>query len=90
MKSKNEKVQFLRLYLIDEEIRRGTFPTAKQLAKKLEVSERTVLRDMDFLRDRLFAPLEYDAENGGWHYTEKTFFLKYTSITQNQMFFCNY
>jgi hypothetical protein len=46
-----------RLALIDREIRKGTWPTSGRLAGMLDVGRRTVLRDLDFLRDRLHAPL---------------------------------
>lgn len=38
------------------------------LQEKLECSEKTVRRDIDFLRGRLGAPIEYDQELNGWGY----------------------
>lgn len=38
------------------------------LQEKLECSEKTVRRNLDFLRDRLGAPVEYDTEKNGWYY----------------------
>ncbi len=38
------------------------------LQEKLDCSEKTVRRNIDFLRDRLGAPLEYDPEQNGWYY----------------------
>ncbi len=38
------------------------------LQQKLECSEKTVRRNIDFLRDRLGAPLEYNQESNGWSY----------------------
>lgn len=84
---RDKKVQALRLHQIDEIIRGGGYPTAKALALALEVSERTVMRDIDFLRDRFNAPLEYDKEHGGWYYTEKSYFLKYISINESEVLF---
>lgn len=79
----------LRLYAIDEEVRSGVYPTARMLATKLEVSLRTIMRDIEFLRDSLSAPLEFDMQNGGWHYTEPTYFLKYTPISKSETFALN-
>ncbi len=45
------------------------YPIARTvLQEKLECSEKTVRRNLDFLRDRLGAPLEYDSDNNGWYY----------------------
>ncbi|MEE9302385.1 MAG: WYL domain-containing protein [Thiotrichaceae bacterium] len=38
------------------------------LQERLECSEKTVRRNIDFLRDRLGAPLEYNQEQNGWNY----------------------
>jgi predicted DNA-binding transcriptional regulator YafY len=67
-----------RLYYIDQQIASGKYPNTEFLVKYLtkkcgKVSTITISRDIDFLRDRLFAPIEYDALNRGYYYTEKTF-----------------
>lgn len=84
---KKERItQLHRIHLIDDEIRRGNFPSAGKLAKILGVSERTVNRDLDVLRDYYSAPLEYTAEKRGWFYTEKNFFIKYVQIGEDELF----
>jgi hypothetical protein len=40
--------------------------TATTLAKELEVSPKSIHRDLTFLRDRLDVPIEYDAPSGTW------------------------
>ncbi len=65
----------LRAHLLDERIRRGDCPTARALAGHVGVSTRTLHRDLDYLRYSLHAPLAYDAERGGWSYTQPGFFL---------------
>jgi predicted DNA-binding transcriptional regulator YafY len=40
----------------------------RQLMAELEVSERTIARDIETLRDRLGAPLIYDRKQGGYRY----------------------
>ena len=49
-----------RLLSIDSEIRSGRMPNCTSLARAEEVSRRTILRDIDYLRDELRAPIEYD------------------------------
>jgi len=62
-----------RFYRIDSEIASGKFPNTPDLAKICEVSTATISRDIDFMRDRLDAPIEYDSFNGGYYYTKKTY-----------------
>ena len=56
-----------RIAFIDRAIRAGGWPNANTLARDLEVSARTVQRDIIFLRDRLQAPVEFDSHRHGYH-----------------------
>ena len=49
-----------RLQTIHHEIKDGRQPNASTLAAKLAVSTKTVQRDLDYLRDELDAPIEFD------------------------------
>jgi proteasome accessory factor B len=46
------------------------FPNCRKLAADLEVSAKTIQRDIDFMRDRLGLPIEYDQLKFGFYYTE--------------------
>ena len=72
--NKEGKLRFWRLLKIDKMIRERQLPTVSILAKEFEVSTRTVERDIEFLRDRYEVPIKYDVKNGGYVYTEPTFF----------------
>jgi hypothetical protein len=86
MNEKEGKVQFWRLLKIDEQLRAKRFPTARSLAKDFDVSKRTVERDIEFLRDRYEAPIEYDHSKCGYAYTQETFFLKSLFLTDEELF----
>lgn len=58
-----------RMWRIHQEVSRGEYPNCQGLAVELEVSAKTVMRDVEFMRDRLGLPLEYDAVKHGFHYT---------------------
>ncbi len=58
-----------RMWRIHQEVSGGSYPNCQGLAFGLEVSAKTVLRDVEFMRDRLGLPLEYDAVKHGFHYT---------------------
>ncbi len=51
-----------RLQWIDAAIRRGRYPNTNDVAERFEISRRQALRDFDYLRDSLGAPLAYCAK----------------------------
>jgi predicted DNA-binding transcriptional regulator YafY len=67
------KTALPRIYTIDAEIASGKYPNSDGLARLCETSISTISRDIEFLRDQLSAPIEYDALNRGYYYTKKTF-----------------
>ena len=62
-----------RIYRIDAEIASGKFPNSDGLAQTCETSVSTISRDIEFMRDQLRAPIQYDAFNRGYYYTQKTY-----------------
>jgi proteasome accessory factor B len=58
-----------RMWRIHQELSAGGYPNCQGLAVDLEVSAKTVMRDVEFMRDRLGLPLAYDAVKHGFHYT---------------------
>jgi proteasome accessory factor B len=46
------------------------FPNCQKIATELEVSAKTIQRDIDFMRDRLGLPIGYDPQRFGFYYTE--------------------
>lgn len=44
--------------------------TVAELKSEFEVSRSTVMRDIEFMRDRLFAPIEYDASANAYVYSD--------------------
>ena len=67
------KTALPRIYQIDEKIASGGYPNTDDLSRMCETSTSTISRDIEFMRDQLFAPIEYDSLNRGYYYTEKTF-----------------
>ena len=51
-------------------LQEASFPNCTKLAQEFAVTVRTVMRDLDFLRDRLNLPIEFDAQRNGFYYTE--------------------
>ena len=48
----------------------GELPNATGLSSQLEVSTKSVYRDLEFMRDRLGLPVEFDGTRNGYYYRE--------------------
>ncbi|MBN2352625.1 MAG: WYL domain-containing transcriptional regulator [Spirochaetales bacterium] len=79
------KVQYWRIFKIDELIRSGHCPDSARLARELEVNPRTIKRDIEYLRLYFGAPVEYDAARKGYRYTEPGFHLPAVSLTGEEL-----
>src|SRR5512145_2446618 len=64
-----------RVLWFDGRIRAGSHPSSADLAGRFKVSLRTAQRDIEFLRDRLQAPLRYEPAAKGYAYGDPGFFL---------------
>jgi predicted DNA-binding transcriptional regulator YafY len=74
-----------RLLNLDALLRSGQRHTAQRLAEQLEVSERTIRSDIDFLRDRFQAPIEFSRVKG-FYYTDPEWRLPTISLTKGELF----
>lgn len=71
---------------IHQAIQSGKFPNATGLAAELEVSTKSIHRDLEFMRDRLHLPLEYAKANNGYFYTEEVNAFPTLQITEGELF----
>lgn len=78
-------VRLERMIAIDAAIRNGLSPNVPKLMKQFEVSERTVRADLEFLRERLNAPLVYDRARGGYRYTDPTWTLPTLLMSEGEL-----
>ena len=68
------KSALARLCFIDRQIASGKFPNTNFLAAKWEgISISTISRDIEFMKDRLNAPIEYDAKHRGYYYSKPNY-----------------
>lgn len=77
--------QLERVTAIDRLLRGNQCPSSADLARELGVSERTVYRDIVFLRDRLGAPVHYDARRRGYCYHSPHRFFPGVSLTPQEV-----
>ena len=82
---KRSKTQMRRLLELHELIKGGKFPNCSSFAEKWEVASKTVQRDIDFLRDQMGAPIEYDALKRGYYYTNSFFMLHSISMSECEL-----
>ena len=68
-RSQSSRPPIERMLRIHEELRRGAFTNCTKLAESLEVSRKTVVRDIAFMRDRLELPIEFDSRINAYRYT---------------------
>ena len=74
-----------RMMRIHRIIENKEYPNAKQLAKELEVSLRTVKRDLVFMRNRLKLPMEFDGKRNGHYFTEPVPNFPQVPMTEREM-----
>ena len=75
-----------RLQAIHHAIKEGRWPNATSLAAELSVSSKTVQRDLDYLRDELSAPIEYDRLEGGYRYSRSDYVLPFLPVDGKDLF----
>jgi proteasome accessory factor B len=71
---------------IHQAIQSGRFPNATKLAAELEVSTKSIHRDIEFMRDRLQLPIEYDASKFGYYYSQEVSGFPTVQITEGELF----
>ena len=67
------KLSYERFFWFHREAKERRYPNATTLADWAEVSSKTAQRGIDFMRDRLRAPLEYSYRNRGYFYSDESF-----------------
>lgn len=83
---KRSRTQFARLMALDRSIREGRYPNCLAFSREYEVSQKTVQRDIDFMRDMLGAPLVYDRVRKGFRYEDGNWFLPALSLSEGDVF----
>ena len=84
-KQRESHVKSLRLLRLEKAIQSIAYPSVERLMKELEVSRRTILRDLEELKIFYNAPIEYDRLRKGYYYTDETFFVKNVLISEGEL-----
>jgi predicted DNA-binding transcriptional regulator YafY len=74
-----------RFVWFDHQVRAKKYPNATSLSEQFEISSKTAQRDIDFMRDRLLCPLDYDSSQKGYYYGDETFSLPMVYLSSEEL-----
>ncbi|MDA8142110.1 MAG: WYL domain-containing protein [Desulfobacteraceae bacterium] len=77
--------QLERLFWLHAQAKNNRRPNAARLAAHFEISTKTAQRDINHLRDRFHAPLEYDPARKGYYYTDDLYELPCLPASQQEV-----
>lgn len=80
-----DRLKYERFLWFHGRVKARSYPNARTLADEFELSCRTAQRDVEFMRDRLRAPLEYCCERKGYDYTDRSFELPWLWLTEENI-----
>jgi predicted DNA-binding transcriptional regulator YafY len=74
-----------RMHRIFHAIKAGAFPNRTGLAGEIEVTTKTIQRDIDFMRDRLHLPIAYNGDRKGYEFTEGVEHFPMVELTEAEL-----
>ncbi|MGZ4963487.1 MAG: helix-turn-helix transcriptional regulator [Limisphaerales bacterium] len=75
-----------RMLRIHQALQAADYPNANKLAELIEVSAKSIHRDLEFMRDRLGLPLAYSFDRRGYYYTQEVSSFPTLQITEGELF----
>jgi proteasome accessory factor B len=66
-------------------IKTGRYPNRTQLARTIEVTTKTIQRDLDYMRYQLNVPIEFDYARGGYYFTKPMTELPLFQLTEAEL-----
>lgn len=78
--------QMERIYRLDRLFRRRKPPSKREILDIFEISPAQFKRDLDYMRNRLGAPVTFDMECGGYKYTAEEFNLPGLWFTEREVY----
>ncbi len=70
---------------IHQALQARKYPNTTGLSRELEVSGKSIQRDLEFMRDRLNLPIEYDKSRFGYCYTQEVSAFPTVQITEGEI-----
>src|SRR5260221_11061517 len=66
-------------------IKTGSYPNRTKLAETIEVTTKTIQRDIDYMRYKLSVPIEFDFAKGGYYFTRTITELPLFQLTEAEL-----
>jgi proteasome accessory factor B len=66
-------------------IKTGRYPNRTQLAETIEVTTKTIQRDIDYMRYQMSVPIEFDFARGGYYFTRPINELPLFQLTEAEL-----
>jgi predicted DNA-binding transcriptional regulator YafY len=66
-------------------IKTGRYPNRTQLAETIEVTTKTIQRDIDYMRYQMSVPIEFDFAKGGYYFTRPIADLPLFQLTEAEL-----
>jgi predicted DNA-binding transcriptional regulator YafY len=66
-------------------IKTNRYPNRTQLARSIEVTTKTIQRDLDYMRYQLGLPIEFDYARGGYYFTKPITDLPLFQLTESEL-----
>lgn len=79
----SDRLKYERFLWFHGQVKAGRYPNARILAENFEFCSRTAQREIEFIRDRLGAPLDYDHRKRGYRYTDDSYELPALWISES-------
>lgn len=80
-----ERPALERMLRIHQELSAQSLPNATRLAEQLEVTTKTIHRDLEFMRSRLQLPIAYDQVRHGFYYSSQVTSFPTLQITEGEI-----
>jgi predicted DNA-binding transcriptional regulator YafY len=75
-----------RMLRIHQALQSGKFPNASTLAQEIEVAAKTIHRDIEFMRDRMNLPIQFNVGRNGYFYEGEVSAFPTMQITEGELF----
>lgn len=80
-----KQLDFEIYFWLHEQIKREKYPSTEDLRDKYEISHRTAQRAIEYMRDRLKAPLKYSRKNKGYYYLDNSYEFPRVRFTEKEI-----
>ncbi|MCS7013855.1 MAG: WYL domain-containing transcriptional regulator [Chloroherpetonaceae bacterium] len=84
VRQQRSRPPLMRMHHIVSALQEGRYPNCASLAKQLEVSPKTIQRDIEYMIYQLGAPIGYDSSRKGYYFTEPNWFLPQVFLRESE------